>query len=160
MSRFLSFVEWMEGSALSVGLRSSEWVYPLVNMLHILGIGMLVGSILILDWRLLRQRASPEVSVLATVLLPAARGGFALAAAAGLMLLIARPLDYVFNTLFQFKLGSIALALLNIALLHRSESWRIAVNHNRADGRVRLACGVSLVCWLTALALGRLIGYR
>jgi hypothetical protein len=160
MSRFLAFVDGVEGSALSVGLRSSEWVYPLVNMLHILGIGLLLGSILILDWRLLRHRTSPEVSVLATVLLPAARAGFALAVAAGLLLFISRPLDYVFNTLFQFKLASIALALLNIALLHSSESWRIAVNQNRPDGRVRLACGVSLVCWLAALALGRLIGYR
>ena len=160
MSPVQGFFEWLAGSALSVSLRSSEWVYPLVNMLHILGIGLLVGAILILDWRLLRQRASPEVSVLATVLLPSARGGFALAVAAGLLLFIARPLDYAFNTLFQFKLASIALALLNIVLLHRSESWHHAVHHNRPDGRVRLACGVSLACWLMALALGRLVGYR
>ena len=154
------FFEWLQGSALSVGLRASSWAYPLVNLLHILGIAMLVGAILILDWRLLRQRKQPEVSVLATVLLPSARGGFALAVAAGLLLFIARPLDYVFNPLFQFKLGFIVLALLNIVLLHRSESWGNAVSHNRPDGRVRLACGVSLVCWLVALALGRLIGYR
>ncbi len=156
----MAFFEWLQSSALSVGLRSSDWAYPLVNLLHILGIAMLLGTILILDWRLLRQRAQPEVSVLAVVLLPSARGGFALAVAAGLLLFIARPLDYAFNPLFLFKLGFIALALLNIFLLHRNDSWRIAVNHNRADGRVRLACGVSLVCWLIALALGRLIGYR
>ena len=70
------FFEWLQGSALSVGLRSSDWVYPLIN------------------------------------------------------------------------------------LLHRSESWHSAVDHNRTDGRVRWACAVSLVCWLVALALGRLIGYR
>ena len=97
------FFEWLQGSALSVGLRASSWAYPLVNLLHILGIAMLVGAILILDWRLLRQRKQPEVSVLATVLLPSARGGFALAVAAGLLLFIARPLDYLFNPLLQFK---------------------------------------------------------
>lgn len=155
-----AFFEGLEGSWLSVGLRASEWVYPMVNTLHIVGIALLVGAILILDWRLLRQRTSPEVSVLAAVLLPTAQGGFVLAVCAGVLLFIARPLDYAFNNLFQFKLGFIALALLNIVLLHRSDSWRIAVNHNRPDGRVRLACGVSMVCWLLVLGLGRLVGYR
>jgi hypothetical protein len=150
----------LEHSALSVGLRASAWWYPLVNALHILGIALLIGPILILDWRVLRRRATPGISVLAAVLLPVARGGFALAALAGLLLFIARPLDYAFNTLFQLKLGSIGLALLNIACLHHSAAWGVALAHNRADGRVRLACGLSLLCWLVVLGLGRLIGYR
>lgn len=150
----------LQGSALSVGLRASAWWYPLVNTLHIVGIALLIGPILILDWRLLRQRTSPAVSVLAGLLLPVARGGFALAAGAGLLLFIARPLDYAFHALFQLKLGCIGLALLNIAYLHLSPAWGTAVTRNRPDGRVRLACGVSLLCWLTALGLGRLIGYR
>lgn len=155
-----AFFEALERSALSAGLRASEWVYPLVNTLHIVGIALLVGSIVVLDWRVLRQRATPSVSVLATVMLPVARGGFALAVVAGSLLFIARPLDYAFNTLFQLKLGGIALALLNIIVLHRSAAWRMALTHNRVDGRVRLACGLSLVCWLVVLGLGRLIGYR
>ena len=150
----------LELSALSVSLRASEWLYPLVNTLHIVGIALLIGPILILDWRLLRLRTAPAVSVLDTVLLPAARGGFALAVLAGLLLFVARPLDYAFNALFQLKLGFIGLALLNIAFLYRSGAWGIAVARNRPDRRVRLACGVSLLCWLMALGLGRLIGYR
>ena len=150
----------LELSALSIGLRGSAWLYPLVNTLHIVGIALLVGPILILDWRLLRQRATPPVPVLATLLLPVARGGFALAALAGLLLFVARPLDYAFNLLFQLKLACIGLALLNIALLHHSAAWDRAVAGNRPGTRVRVACGVSLFCWLMALALGRLIGYR
>lgn len=160
MGSVLAIFTALEHSALSVSLRASEWWYPLVNTLHIVGIALLIGPILILDWRLLRMRASPAVSVLASVLLPTARGGFALAVLAGLLLFVARPLDYAFHTLFQFKLGCIGLALLNIALLHRSAAWGIAVARNRPDWRVRLACGVSLMCWLMALGLGRLIGYR
>lgn len=155
-----AFFERLEGSALSVSLRASEWAYPLVNTAHILGIALLVGSVFILDWRLLRRRVSPPVDVLAAVLLPAARGGFALAVGAGALLFVARPLDYAFNAVFQLKLASIALALLNILLLHRSEAWRVAMLHNRIEERVRLAGGLSLVCWLLALCLGRLVGYR
>ena len=155
-----AFFAALENSALSVSLRASEWSYPLVNTLHILGIALLIGPILILDWRLLRLRPTPAVSVLATVLLPAARGGFALAALTGTLLFIARPLDYAFNTLFQLKLGCIGLALLNVAYLHRSVAWGDAVASNRPNRRVRVACGVSLLCWLVALGLGRLIGYR
>lgn len=156
----LAFFEWLEGSALSSNLRASEWIYPLVNALHILGISLLVGAILILDWRVLHGNTRPSIALLEAVLLPAARRGFALAVVAGSLLFITRPLDYVFNTLFQLKLGCIALALLNITVLHCSDTWSMAVQHNRPDGRVRLACGISLVCWLTALGLGRLVGYR
>ena len=145
---------------MSVYLRASEWSYPLVNTLHIVGIALLIGPILILDWRLLSVRPTPSVSVLAAVLLPAARGGFVLAALAGMLLFIARPLDYAYNMLFQFKLGIIGLALLNVAYLHRSAAWTDAKACDRIDRRVRVACGVSLACWLTALCLGRLIGYR
>ena len=53
-----------------------------------------------------------------------------------------------------------ALALLNIALLHRGVAWNNALGRNQPDRRVRLACGVSLLCWLAALVLGRLVGYR
>ena len=155
-----SFFAALESSALSVSLRASEWSYPLVNTLHIVGIALLIGPIMILDWRVLFLRTTPAMSVLATVLLPAARGGFALAALAGLLLFIARPLDYAFNTLFQLKLACIGLALLNVAFLHRSAAWGDAVARNRPDRRVRLACGLSLLCWLMALGLGRLIGYR
>ena len=132
----------------------------MVNALHIVGIALLIGPILILDWRVLRQRKSPALSVLASLLLPVARGGFVLALMAGFLLFLARPMDYVFNTLFQIKLGFVALALLNIALLHRSKAWDLAVAHNDPDWRVRLACGFSLLFWLMALGLGRLIGYR
>lgn len=160
MSSLLEIFEGLDSSALSVSLRASEWLYPLVNALHIVGIALLIGPILILDWRVLRRRGSPVLSVLASLLLPVARGGFVLALMAGSLLFMARPLDYAFNTLFQIKLGFIVLALLNIALLHRSKAWDLAVTHNDPDWRVRLACGFSLLFWLMALGLGRLIGYR
>jgi hypothetical protein len=153
----------LEGSALAGGLRASEWAYPLVNTLHIIGIALLIGPILILDWRLLRARSATAVSVLAEVLLPTARRGFVLAVITGLLLFIARPLDYAFHVLFQVKLGCIVLALLNIVWLHRSGVWAQAVASHRPGRpawRVRLACGLSLLCWLLALGLGRLVGYR
>lgn len=168
MDLWLAILEGLERSALGLSLRASQWVYPLVNVLHIVGIALLIGPILILDWRLLRQRRAPaevdsawlNVSLLAALLLPAARGGFALAVLTGLLLFIARPLDYAFHPVFQAKLACIVLALLNIVWLYRSGAWSMALARERANGRVRLACGVSLVCWLLALGLGRLVGYR
>ena len=160
MDAWQVLLEGLEGTALAVSLRASEWAYPLVNTAHILGIALLVGSVFILDWRLLRRRVAPPVDVLAMVLLPVARGGFVLALSAGGLMFVVRPMDYAFNAVFQLKLASIALALLNILLLHRSEAWRVAMLHNRIEERVRLAGGLSLVCWLLALCLGRLVGYR
>ena len=122
MDAWQVLLEGLEGTALAVSLRASEWAYPLVNTAHILGIALLVGSVFILDWRLLRRRVSPPVDVLAKVLLPVARGGFVLALSAGGLMFVVRPMDYAFNVVFQLKLASIALALLNIILLHRSEA--------------------------------------
>lgn len=160
MNTWLATLEALEGSALSGGLRASEWLYPLVNALHIVGIALLVGPVWVFDWRVLRRCTQPSMPVLASVLLPAARGGFALALLSGLLLFTARPLDYAFNTLFQAKLVCVALALLNTARLHRSQAWQQAMAHNQLGGRVRLACALSALFWLLALLLGRLIGYR
>lgn len=160
MNAVVATFESLEGSHLSVGLRASEWVYPMVNTLHLLGIALLVGPILILDWRILFARSSPTVLVLSAVLLPTARVGFAIAVLAGSLLFLARPLDYAFNTLFQAKLGVMAFALLNITWLHRSKAWGSMLAHGQMNPRVRLACGFSMVFWLLALTLGRLVGYR
>ncbi|UCE32820.1 MAG: hypothetical protein JSW68_02760 [Burkholderiales bacterium] len=141
-------------------MRASLWVYPLVNASHVLGIALLVGTIVVLDLRLLGMWPRAALQPVSAVLLPAARAGFALAAGSGLVLFSARPLDYAFNALFLAKLALIGLALFNAAALSRAPPWRAVLQGAAADGRVRLGAVVSLVLWLAILLLGRLIGYR
>jgi hypothetical protein len=152
----------LQESALSQGLRASVWLYPLVNTGHVLGIALLFGAIVPLDLRLLGGWRRVPVDALATVLVPVAVSGLLLALATGLLLFASRPLDYVVEPLFGWKMGLLAVAVLNALWLRRSPRWRLL--GPEADVPVRpawrLAALGSLLLWLAVIAAGRLIGYR
>lgn len=154
------WIAWLDGTALAQWLRASLWAYPLVNTAHLLGISLLLGAIAAFDLRLLGWRRCVAVTDLARVLLPMARAGFALAVIMGALLFVARAADYVHHPVFQLKLALLALALLNVAWLHRSAWWREHLATGRRDARVTVAAVVSLCAWLGVLLAGRMIGYR
>nr|WP_314442214.1 hypothetical protein [uncultured Sphingomonas sp.] len=136
-------------------LRVSSWIYPAVNTLHIIGIALLFGAIVPLDLRLAGGRRGPGLAALAQALLPVAVSGFALAAAAGLLLFATDARTYAASPLFQAKLALIAAALVNAALLRRVD-WRSpSVSSRRLAG-----AGVSsLLLWTAVITLGRWIAY-
>ncbi len=138
-----------------VALRESYLVYPLVNTLHIVGIALLFGAIVPLDLRLAGwRRDEAPLDGLSRLLLPVAISGFLLAALAGLLLFATDARAYAASTLFQAKLLLIALALANAVALRRID-WRNA----GSSRRVALAGAASMLLWLGAILLGRLIGY-
>jgi hypothetical protein len=160
-----ALVAAMAGWPLSGALRKSQWVYPLVNTGHVLGLALLVGAITTLDVRLLGAGRTVALVPAAQLLMRVARVGFVLAVAMGALLFIARPADYAFNSLFQIKLLLISVALLNMYSLHRSKPWRaLMAGGDAAVGpvhpRIRLAAMVSMLAWLGVVLAGRLIGYR
>ena len=136
-------------------LRESYLVYPLVNALHIVGIALLFGAIVPLDLRLVGwRREAAAVDGLSRILLPVAVFGFVMAALAGLLLFATDARAYAASPLFQAKLLLIALALANALALRRVD-WRNAASSRR----VALAGAASIILWLGAILLGRLIGY-
>lgn len=138
------------------------WTYGIVNLGHILGIATLFGAILVLDLRLLGWWRSLPLAALSRACVSAAAAGFILAAATGIPMLATKGGDYVGNPFLLIKFPVIALALLNVLILHRSAAWRA---HRLRDleppERNRLAVhgGLSLGLWLTAITAGRMIGY-
>lgn len=136
-------------------LRESYLVYPLVNALHIIGVALLFGAIVPLDLRLAGwRRGAAPIDGLSRLLLPVAIFGFLLAALAGLLLFATDARAYAESRLFQAKLLLIGLALANALALRRVD-WRNA----GSSRRVALAGAASLILWLGAILLGRLIGY-
>lgn len=143
-----------------VQLRTSIWVYPLVNTAHLLGISLLLGTILAFDVRLLGWRRDVSAQALARVLLPLARVGFVLAVLTGIGLFMVRASEYAYNPIFLAKMGVIALALLNLWLLRRTAGWSKLPASGKTQPRVRFGGAMSAVLWMLVLLLGRLIGYR
>jgi len=152
----------LETSPLGDALRQSLWLYPLVEVLHILGLALLVGAIVAFDLRLLGARAPLlPADALSRLLLPIAVTGFALTIPTGVLLFTAEATALVGNPAFLAKMALLVLALANIAVFHnrtghRMASWSLADRPPRA---ARVAGAASLTLWVGILALGRLIAY-
>lgn len=152
----------LQDTALSQALRASEWVYPLVNTGHLLGIALLFGGIAPLDLRLLGCWRRVPLEPLARILLPTAVGGLLLAAGTGALLFVTQPQDYVVMPLFGLKLTLVAAAVANALLLRRSPAWRLLRVDDAAAPRPawRIAAVLSLLLWVGVITAGRMIGYR
>lgn len=157
--------EWpaaLEATPLATALRGSVWVYPLVNAAHILGVALLVGSIVPLDLRLLGVWRSVPLTPLWGVLTRTAGAGLILAMIFGALLFITRASEYTASNLFISKMAVVALGTANalaLRVLPQTQVSEITSTKGNPPARLRLAGGISLVTWLTALTLGRLIGY-
>lgn len=153
----------LEGSAFAEWLRSSGvWTYGLINLGHIAGIGMLFGSVLILDLKLLGVWRTLPLSDVARLTVPPGVVGFVLAAVCGFCMLCFNASEYVGNPFLLIKFPAIALALLNALWVSRMPGWQQKDSREATVSERRmlaLAGGVSLTAWVTALAAGRMIGY-
>ncbi|MBR1189781.1 DUF6644 family protein [Bradyrhizobium sp. AUGA SZCCT0160] len=149
----------LQESAMGHLMRSSPALYPAVEILHILGFVVLVGSILALDLRLLGWGRAIPIAPMAKLLLPLSRIGFLLAISMGFLLFSADASHVVRNPAFQAKLLLIAAALVNVVIAHAGPWRRVALWHDKAPAGAKVTALVSLLLWLGAVCAGRLIAY-
>jgi hypothetical protein len=150
----------LEASTLARVLRDSVWVYPLVNTGHLLGVALLVGSIVALDLRLLGVWRKMPLWPLWRTLTQAAAAGLAVAVCFGLLLFSARATEYAASNFFIAKMVVIGVAVANALVLRGMVRGTLAHAQTEMPPRhAQITAGVSLVAWLSALTLGRLVGY-
>jgi hypothetical protein len=158
-------VEWLamlEATALAEELRRSVWAYPLINAAHILGVALLVGAIVPLDLRLLGAWRSAPLAPLWRVLTRTASAGLLLASLCGALLFVTRATEYAISNLFLSKMVAVVIGAANALVLRRvspEDLLRLPSSTGKPPGRIQFAGGLSLFAWLTALTLGRLVGY-
>jgi hypothetical protein len=157
------FTAWMQASTLGHFMReSSPWTYAIVNLCHVLGVATLFGSLVVLDLRLMGVWRRVPLATIADVVAPVAAFGFSLAVFTGMGLFATKATEYVGNPFLYVKFPAIGLGLINVLVLSRLTAWRErgARELSRAE-RFQLAVtgGISLACWFTAIAAGRLIAY-
>ena len=154
---------WLQASALGDFMRSSgPWTYPVVNVIHILGVATLFGAVLVLDLRLLGAWRRASLPPITTVAGPLAMAGFAVAASSGACLLAANALEYQDNPFLLTKFSAIGLGFANALVLRRTTAWRSHADRELSSSESRMLAlmgAVSLVSWLTAVTAGRMIGY-
>jgi hypothetical protein len=154
---------WLEGSALGQLVRASGvWAYGVVNLVHILGLATLFGSVLALDLRLLGVWRRVPLAALERPTLTLAACGFTVAAASGVTLLSTNGSEYVGNPFLALKFSAIGLGLANIVAAQFLPAWRtrrVEPHGPRQRFALRVVGATSLACWLGAVAAGRMIGY-
>lgn len=146
----------VEASAFGVWARGSAWAYPVANLVHLLGLVLLVGGIGVVDLRLAGLWRALPVEPLSRALTPLAVVGLLLFAVSGAVMFAADARALAGSSVFRWKLLAIALALTNAVAFRRL--WHGHLETLPAAGRA--AAVASLILWLTAATLGRLIAYR
>ena len=154
---------WLQSSVLGTFMQESgPWTYPVVNVIHVLGVATLFGAVLVLDLRLVGVSRRTPLAPIAAAASPVAMAGFAVAAASGVCLLAANALEYEDNPVLLVKFTAIGLGLLNAVAVRRTVAWRALATRelSRAEKRqLAIMGGLSLAFWLIAVVAGRMIGY-
>ena len=157
-----AFLQALRDSAPATAIREGESLFPWIESVHVLAVTLVIGSIAIVDLRLLGL-ASRDRSVLQTtaLALPVTWCAFAIAVISGALLFSSNALAYAHNPFLQAKLLLIVGAGVNMAIFHLvsargASGWLTPV---LTPGRARIAGAISLILWIAIAACGRWIGF-
>lgn len=148
----------MQGAVLGAGM-GLQWVashpiaYPALEVLHITGIALLLGSLVLLELRVWGLAPELPLRPLARLSLTVTLIGFGLIVCSGLLMFAAQPAELLSNRAFLVKLALVLLAGLNAAWFHGRDSLV------RGDPLARAQTVLSTGLWLAAIASGRWIAY-
>jgi hypothetical protein len=151
----------VEATGLGRFMREALWAYPATEALHIVGIGLLFGSIAIVDLRLIGLGRRVPVSALAGLALPWSLAGFVLAAATGLLMFTAHAAEFITLPVFILKMGLILAGGINAVIVHTGvlRNTRVWDTDMTTPPAARVAGGVSIALWIGVVACGRLLAY-
>ena len=135
-------------------LQSHAWAYPALEIVHIVGIALLVGNLVLLELRVFGRGATLPVAELARLSLTLSLCGFAMVAASGLLMFATQPQELLANRAFTLKMGLILLAAGNAVAFHVRGSLQ------RLDTTARALMLDSTGLWLAVITCGRWIAYQ
>ncbi len=153
----LPFFEWCDASAVGEWVRASLWLFPAIEAVHLLGLCVLGGSLLVVDLRLLGMGLKRQtIAELAAQLRPWLLGAVAVMISTGLLLFLSEAVKCYYNQSFWVKITTLPIALL-FTFTVRSRVARAGGLETSA--RTRLVGAASIALWFTVAAAGRWIGF-
>ena len=151
----------IEGLALARAMREWLWLYPIVEIVHISGFAMLVGSVVMFDLRVLGVAKHIPLRSLSRFLLPWSWAALLLVIPSGMLMFSAHAADFLGNPAFKLKMALLVAALMNTAFFHTGPYQGVA-NWDRdtaAPMSARLSAALSIVIWFSVISCGRLLAY-
>lgn len=151
----------LEGLAVARAMRESLWLYPAVEIVHIAGFVILVGSVVMFDLRVLGLSRQVPVRALARHLLPWSVAALLLIVPSGLAMFAAHAGDLLGNRAFQLKMALLLAAGMNAAYFHTGPYASVAGWDTGAAAPLaaRISVAASIALWLAIIACGRLLAY-
>lgn len=139
-------------------LRNSKYAIPIIQSFHLFGITLLLGSMVILNLRLLGIgfRQLP-MAALSRQIWPWAIGGLLLAIASGFLVFVPDPARYAANYAFRTKMVALCVAVAFQFLIYR-KVVRSGTAESRSSRNIAVAC-CSLVLWFLVGWAGRAIAF-
>lgn len=153
-------LEWLESTALARLVQESAWGYPIVLSAHAVGMAILAGIVLMMNFRILGLAPRVPLSALKPIY-RVALFGLVINAISGTMLFVANPDAFFQSTPFWLKMASLAVGITLMIVTAR----RIFAAGGPADiasapgGNLRLVAAISTLAWLSVIVMGRLIAY-
>jgi hypothetical protein len=155
------FADWLAQTSLSLAIQTNEWVIPTVQSIHLVAIGVALGSVLMVTLRILgwagreeslarmNQRFGPWLTWALVVLL-----------LTGIVMIVGEPARELLTLSFWLKMiliaiGTGAAVVFQRAVRRHQQHWDVAAGGTG----VRALAVVTLLIWLTIVVLGRLIAY-
>jgi hypothetical protein len=153
---------WLQATSVATTISENDIIFPWIESVHVLAIVLVVGTISIVDLRLLGVASLDRtVSRLMADVLPFTWGAFGIAAITGSLMFSSDAVHYAHNFFFRGKLVLLALAGLNMAVFHLIgigdvERWG---ETRQAPVAAKAAAAVSLLVWMAVVAFGRGVGF-
>ena len=143
----------MGGWAGIPAIAAHPWAYPTLEVVHIVGIALLLGSLVLLELRVWGVAPALPLPALARPAIGLSLLGFALVGGSGLAMFTANPAELLSNRAFVAKLTLVMLAGINAAIFHTRGGLA------QPDGWARAQTLLSTGLWVAAIACGRWIAY-
>jgi hypothetical protein len=153
---------WLQATTVATTISENEIIFPWIESVHVLAIVLVVGTISIVDLRLLGIASLDRpVRRLMSDVLPFTWGAFGVAATTGSLMFSSDAVHYSHNFFFRGKLILLVLAGLNMAVFHLVsigdiERWSAS---GQTPVAAKTAAAISLLLWITVVAFGRGVGF-
>jgi hypothetical protein len=155
-----AIVTWILGTSINAWMLSAPWAWPIAEIVHFIGLSILLGSMLLIDIRLAGYWRSMSLGAVHR-LLPWAILGFGINLITGVLFFFGDPERYVANIGFKIKMLLVVIAGLNAIYFKLKidpdmASWGV---DDDSTMQAKTVAYISLLSWFGVLLFGRLIPY-
>ena len=155
--RWLWLFEWFEMSTAGTFVAESIWLFPVIEAIHLVGLCLLGGALLVVDLRMLGLTLKRQtISVIAQNMHPWLKAAVTLMAMTGVLLFLSEAVKCYYSQSFWVKVTALTIALV-FTFTVRSRVARTG-GHD-ASASTRLTALASMALWFTVAAAGRWIGF-